>query len=134
MVHHDPPIFVVGFSSPVAKAKDSLRNILATKECVINIISESFVEAANSTSVDAPYGISEWDVAGLTGLDCEVVKCKRVGEAVVSVEARLDMVKEWESRTSGDKTGTMVVLEGLRFWVREDAVNEEGSLVDPAVS
>jgi hypothetical protein len=26
------------------------------------------------------------------------------------------------------------IVEGVKFWVREDAVNEEGSLIDPAVS
>lgn len=135
LVNHDPPLFVVGFSSSVASAKDSLRNLLDTKECVINIISDSFVEAANSTSINAPFGTSEWDVSGLTAdYSCEVVKCARVKEAVFSVEAKLEMVKEWESRVSGEKTGTMVVLEGVRFWAREDAVNEDRSLIDPAVS
>jgi flavin reductase (DIM6/NTAB) family NADH-FMN oxidoreductase RutF len=134
MVHHDPPMFVVGFSSPVAAAKDSLRNLLETGECVINIISDSFVEAANSTCIDAPPRASEWEVSGLTAEACDVVACARVKEAVFSVEARLEMVREWESRSSGTKTGTMVVLEGLRFWVREDAINEERSMVDPEVS
>ncbi|KHN99690.1 FMN-binding split barrel [Metarhizium album ARSEF 1941] len=133
MVSHDPPLFVVGFSSPLASAKDSLRNLVDTGECVINIISEPFVEAANSTSIDAPYGTSEWPVSGLTAEECDVVGCPRVGEAVVSVEAKLDMVKEWESRVSGNKTGTMVVLEGVRFWVRQDALNEDRNMVDPAV-
>ncbi|KAF5129716.1 hypothetical protein E5D57_006047 [Metarhizium anisopliae] len=133
MVNHDPPLFVVGFASSVASAKDSLRNLLESKECVINVISDSFVEAANSTSINAPYGTSEWDVSGLTAEECDVVKCPRVREAVFSVEAKLDMVKEWESRVSGQKTGVMVVLEGVRFWVREDAVNEDRNMIDPAV-
>ncbi|KAG8424360.1 hypothetical protein J3459_002604 [Metarhizium acridum] len=134
MVNHDPPLFVVGFASSIASAKDSLRNLLDSKECVINIISDSFVEAANSTSIDAPYGTSEWDVSGLTAEKCDVVKCPRVKEAIFSVEAKLDMLKEWESRVSGQKTGVMVVLEGVRFWVREDAINDDRNMVDPAVS
>ncbi|KAK2608803.1 hypothetical protein QQS21_002660 [Conoideocrella luteorostrata] len=137
MMNHDPPIFVIGFASPVSEAKDSLKNLLDTKEGVINIISDDYVEAANSTSINAPFGISEWDVSGLTPVRGEGgsqdVKAPRVKEAVFSVEVKLDMVKEWESRQTGRKTGTMVVLEGLRFWVREDAINEDRSLVDPAV-
>lgn len=137
VVNHDPPLFVVGFSSDAAKgAKDSLRNISETGECVINIISEHFVEAANATSINAPYGASEWDVSGLTPAgDCETVKCARVAEAVVSIEAKLDTLKEYESRaTPGKKTGSVAILEGTRFWVREDALNEDKNLVDPAVS
>lgn len=33
MVNHDPPVFVVGFSSSIAQAKDSLRNLLESGEC-----------------------------------------------------------------------------------------------------
>ncbi|KAI4596325.1 hypothetical protein KJ359_005454 [Pestalotiopsis sp. 9143b] len=135
MVNHDPPLFVLGFASGVERPKDTLKNLLESKECVVNIISEGFVEAANATSVDAPYGASEWDVSGLTPVkDCRDVKAARVSEAVFSVECRLESVREFESRaTPGKKTGCLVVVEGTNFWVREDAVNEERNLVDPAI-
>jgi flavin reductase (DIM6/NTAB) family NADH-FMN oxidoreductase RutF len=135
MMNHDPPMFVVGFSSSLAAAKDSLRNVSDSGECVINIISEHFIEAANSCSVDAPYGVSEWDISGLTpSYDCETVKCARVREAIVSIECKLDMLKEFDSKARpGNKSGTMAVFEGTRFWVREDALNEEKNLVDPGV-
>ncbi|KAM0665176.1 hypothetical protein ACQRIU_005437 [Beauveria bassiana] len=134
-VAHDPPIFVIGFSSSVADAKDTLKNLLDTKECVINIISETYVEAANSTSIDAPFGASEWNVSGLTpDYSCETVKCARVKEAVFSVEAKLDSYREWDSRAKpGSKSGTTVFLQGTRFWVREDALNDDKNLVDPAI-
>lgn len=139
MVSHDPPMFTIGFASPLTpeeKCKDTLRNLAATGECVINIISEHFAEAANATSVNAPYGVSEWDVSGLTpAYDCATVKCARVREAVFSVEAKLDSLREFESRSKpGSISGTLAIVEGTRFWVREDALNEERNLVDPAVS
>lgn len=85
--------------------------------------------------MDAPWGVSEWDVSGLTPVfDCEVVKAPRVKEAVFSVEVKIESVREWESRREGgEKTGVMVVLEGVRFWVRGDGIDEERSMVDPAV-
>lgn len=136
MVAHDPPTFMIGFSSNVAEAKDTLKNLLDSKECVINIISEQFIEAANSCSIDAPYGSDEWRVSGLTAdYSCETVKCARVKEAVFSVEAKLESYKEWDSRSKpGTKSGTCVFVEGSRFWVREDALNDQKNLVDPAVS
>ncbi|KAH7170187.1 hypothetical protein EDB81DRAFT_876230 [Dactylonectria macrodidyma] len=135
MVNHDPPLFVVGIASGLDRAKDTLRNVVDTGECVINIISEPFLEAANAASANAPYGVSEWDISGLTPVeDCETVKSARVGEAIVSIEAKLDTVKEYESRAKpGNKSGTVLILEGTRFWVREDAINEEKNLVDPEV-
>lgn len=42
--------------------------------------------------------------------------------------------QEFDSRqTPGSKSGTLAVIEGTRFWVREDAINAEHNLVDPAV-
>ncbi|KAF2011160.1 flavo protein-like protein oxygenase [Aaosphaeria arxii CBS 175.79] len=133
-VNHDPPIFVVGFAGSLANAKDTLRNLLDTKEAVVNIISEEFVEAANFTSINAPEGISEWPLSGLTPAKSKIVKPDRVAEAVFSTEATLVEVREWESKaTPGKKTGVTAFLEGVRFWVREDAINAEGNIIDPKV-
>lgn len=139
MITHDPPLFVIGFVGSLEKAeaaKHTLHNLHETGECTINMISEQFVEAANSTSINAPYGVSEWAVSGLTpAYDCETVKPARVKEAVFSIEGRLHSVKEFESRSKpGTISGTMAVVEGTRFWVREDAINDERNIIDPAVS
>ncbi|KAL2263336.1 hypothetical protein VTK26DRAFT_7216 [Humicola hyalothermophila] len=136
LIGHDPPLFVIGFASPLEAsrgAKDSLRNLHATGECVINLVGEGIVEAANAASVNAPYGVSEWDVAGLTPCyDCETVpRVARAREAAFAIEGKLESVREFESRaTPGKVTATLAVIEGTRFWVREDAVNEERNLVD----
>ncbi|KAF2660006.1 hypothetical protein K491DRAFT_688608 [Lophiostoma macrostomum CBS 122681] len=134
LISHDPPLFTLGFSGGYARAKDTLSNLLATKECVINIISESFIEAANYTSINAPEGVSEWAFSGLTEEKSRVVKPSRVKEAVFSVECVLVETREWESKVEkGKKTGVLGIVEGVRFWVREDAVDREGVLIDPAV-
>jgi flavin reductase (DIM6/NTAB) family NADH-FMN oxidoreductase RutF len=136
LINHDPPMFVLGFAGGLDKAKDSLKNLLDTKEACINIISEDYIEAANYTSINAPPGVSEWPLSGLTRENCKVVKPGRVKEAVFSVEAKLVSEHEWTSRnpdTPGKKTGVTVFLEGVNFWAREDAVDEKGVLIDPAV-
>lgn len=134
VINHDPPIFIVGYAGGFDKAKDSLRNLVDSGECVINIISEHFLEAANATSVNAPYGVSEWALTGLTPAPCKDVKASRVKEAIFSVEGKLVETKEFESRaTPGKKTGVLAIIEGVRFWAREDAINEDRNIIDPAV-
>ncbi|CAH0048994.1 unnamed protein product [Clonostachys solani] len=137
VVSEDPPLLAVGFArpGPDRASKDSLRNLRETGECVVNIISEHFVEAANAASVDAPHGVSEWTLSGLTPAgDCETVACARVKEAVFSIEAKLDYVREYDSRVvEGRKGGTIAILEATRFWVREDALNEDQNLIDISV-
>ncbi|KAM0263025.1 hypothetical protein ACHAQJ_001403 [Trichoderma viride] len=132
---HDPPTFAVGFAHPQTGPKDSFVNVRDTKECVINIISEHFIEAANSTSIDTPYGTSEWNVAGLTAdYSCETVKAPRVKEAIFSIEAKLESIKEIESRANpGRASGWLVVFEGTRFWARDDALSENQDYVSPEI-
>ena len=134
MINHDPPLFIIGYAGGFDNAKDSLKNLSESGECVINIISEHFIEAANACSINAPYGESEWSLSGLTPAPCTTVKASRVKEAVFSVEGKLESTKEFESKgTPGKKTGVLAIVEGTRFWVREDAINEEKNLIDPAV-
>ena len=135
MISHDPPLFVLGFAGGVLNAKDSLANLLKNEECTLNIISQDFIEAANYTSVNAPQGVSEWAFSGLHPAKSSVVKPDRVQEAVFNIEAKLVKSMEWESKsTPGKKTGVTVIVEGVNFWVREDAVDEQGVLIDPEVS
>ena len=134
VVSHDPPVFTVGFASSIENSKDTLKNLVETGECVINIISEHFVEAANATAIDAPYGLSEWALTGLHPAPSKTVKCSRVQEAVFSIEGQLMNTQEFESRrTPGKKTNTLAVIEGTNFWVREDALNDDKNLIDPNV-
>lgn len=134
MVNHDPPVFAIGISGGLATAKDTLANIASSKECVLNIISEHFIEAANATSVNAPYGTSEWALSGLHKAPCTFVKPARVKEAIFSVECKLMELREFDSRAQpGKKSGTLVLLEGVNFWAREDAINEEKNIIDPSV-
>lgn len=131
VVNHDPPIFCVGFSGGRGNPKDTCRNVLETGECVINIISEWFIEAANYTSTNAPPSISEWEVSGLTPVPSRFVKPARVKESAFSIEAKLVAHHEWTSPTSGKATGVTCLFQGINFWVREDVVNEQGSIIDP---
>jgi flavin reductase (DIM6/NTAB) family NADH-FMN oxidoreductase RutF len=137
LMNHDPPIFVLGFAGAMDKAKDTLKNLLDTEECTINIITEEYIEAANYTSINAPDGISEWSFSGLHGAKSTHVKPDRVKEAVFSLEGKLVSTTEWTSKnpaTPDKKTGVTAFVEGVNFWVREDAIDKQGVLIDPAVS
>ncbi|KAJ5743073.1 hypothetical protein N7533_010175 [Penicillium manginii] len=117
--------------APFSYSQDTLKNLNETGECVINIISEHFVEAANATAINAPYGVSEWETSGLTQAPTSVVKAARVKESILAIEAKLVEVKEFESRAvPGKKSSVLAIVEGVRFWAREDAIDEERSLID----
>lgn len=133
VMNTEPPIFVLGFSGSKANPKDTLRNILETEELTINIISEWFIEAANFCAVNLPYEVNEWELSGLTPVPLEEVKPPHVAESSFSVEAKLVDTHEWKLRRDPQKaTGVMCIVEGVRFHVREDLINEEQNVVDIA--
>jgi flavin reductase (DIM6/NTAB) family NADH-FMN oxidoreductase RutF len=59
VVGHDPPALIIGFSARPSRPKDTQKNLVETGECVINIVSAHFIEAANGTSLDIPADESE---------------------------------------------------------------------------
>ncbi|GMG19463.1 unnamed protein product [Ambrosiozyma monospora] len=133
LANHDPPLFTLGLSGGQGRLKDTCRNILDTEECTINIISEWFIEAANFTCTDAPADVDEWKLAGLTPLQSVKVKPEHVAESAFSVECKLVTHHKWFSKVDPSRqTGTLLILEGVNFHVREDMVDEDFTNVDPA--
>lgn len=132
---HDPPTFVIGHAYGVSSPKDSLTNLQQTKECVINILTEDILEASNASALPTPYGISEWALTGLTPGPCKDVKPSRIVEAVFAVECTLVATHEVMSKSQPGKIANVItILEGSRFWVREDVVDAERKHIDPAKS
>jgi flavin reductase (DIM6/NTAB) family NADH-FMN oxidoreductase RutF len=126
VVDHDPPMFIVGFSSRAKREKDTFRNLKETGECVINTVSEDMIEAVNATSIDAPFGVSEWHVSGLTEAPTSTVRAPRVKESVFSIEGKVVDIKEFRDREKeGLSVAANVLIKASRFWVREDATNDE---------
>ena len=41
--------------------------------------------------------------------------------------------KEFQSLATGKKTGVLAIVEGIRFHVREDALNDEQNIIDPNI-
>ena len=83
-----PPI--IGFASN--GAKDSPANAEDTGEFCWNLVSRDLAEAMNTTSAEAPAGVDEFELAGLTPAGSRVVQAPHVGEARVVFECRTTQV------------------------------------------
>ncbi len=68
--------------------KDSVRNIEATGEFVVNLATWPLREQMNTTAIPAPHGVDEFEVAGLTKAASELVAAPRVAESPVHMECR----------------------------------------------
>jgi flavin reductase (DIM6/NTAB) family NADH-FMN oxidoreductase RutF len=84
-VGHDPAVAIISvLAHPDGRLKDTANNILATKEFVINLVSEPLAEAMNITCVDAPPGTNELELAELKTAPSIKVKPPRVSESPVA--------------------------------------------------
>src|SRR5262245_44912939 len=86
---HDPAVAMVSvLAHPEARLKDTANNILATKEFVINLVSETVAEAMNITCIDAPPGVNELELANLKTVASMKVKPPRVAASPAAFECR----------------------------------------------
>lgn len=88
LVAHDPPHVMIGSSG----RKDTLTNIEATDEFVVNVTTEHVLEAMNATAVDAPPEVDEFALVGVTPAPSRTVAPPRVAEALAHLECRLAQV------------------------------------------
>ncbi|MCM2351420.1 MAG: flavin reductase family protein [Bacteriovoracaceae bacterium] len=66
--------------------KDTVKNILREKEFVLNFCTEDNYAKVNLASTELTYGEDEFVFSGLTPIDSEIVKAKRVKESPVQFE------------------------------------------------
>ena len=90
IVSSDPPIVAISFSkAPDRDEKDTLSNILARGEFVVNMVPEELAEAMNTTATNAPKGLDETELAGLEMLPSAVVDVPRIAGSPASLECKL---------------------------------------------
>ena len=111
----------------LSSVKDTLGNIAAMKEFVLNIVSEDFVGKMNQTAAEVEPEIDEWELSGLTPVASESVRPPRVGESRMQMECRLLRLVVASDRPLG---GTLVLGEVLRFHVAEEIVSDK-LIIDP---
>ncbi|CAI5472216.1 unnamed protein product [Closterium sp. Yama58-4] len=133
-VAHNPPMLAIGHCWSSGKPKDSLRNILDTRELVVALISDWFVEAANHTCGPFPPEVDEMERAGLTAVPSVVVKPPRVAESAVNMECVVRHTYDVTDR-DGNVTTTVVLVEVVMFHFSEHVVtrtpNTGKLIVDP---
>ncbi|KAG5645282.1 hypothetical protein DXG03_006584 [Asterophora parasitica] len=133
-VSSNPPVISVSIIRPPPGhgAKDTLRNILATKGFTVNIVSEPWVVHADAASIDAPEDVSEWPLSGLTQVPSIHVQAPRVKESAFSLELELLQTIDIHDPTTSTATTTLVLGSVKYIHIRNDVLNARTGTVDPA--
>ena len=127
----DPP--VVCFSPLIrgdGERKDTVKNIEATGEFVLNIVSEEFAKQMNACSEEFDADVDEFQVTGLTPVPSDLVKPPKVAEAKVHIECKLrDIIRFGKNFLAGN----LVLGDVLLMDVDDALFTEVGGLmlIDP---
>lgn len=124
----DPPMVMLALAwHPGGRPKDTTRNILASREFVVNAVPRRLLETMVQTSGDYPPDVSEAQVAGLELAPSRKVAPPRLAASPVHLECRL----EREVRL-GRKLDTSLVLGEVVHVAADDAVLDAKGNIDPA--
>jgi flavin reductase (DIM6/NTAB) family NADH-FMN oxidoreductase RutF len=86
----DNPVVVgIGCGPRSGKVKDTLANIEATGQFVVNLVSAANADQMNITAIDFPHGVNEIAEAGLSTAPSLKVKVPRIAESPVALECEI---------------------------------------------
>lgn len=105
----NPPVLCVVQVTPRDRAqKDTLRNLAAGGDCVVNIVSHKLAEQMNASCGDYPPEVSEFDKAGLAKSVSNKVNAPGVQDAIVRFECT---VRELKTIADNPMGGSMMLLD-----------------------
>jgi flavin reductase (DIM6/NTAB) family NADH-FMN oxidoreductase RutF len=120
-----PPTVLFSPGRRTGTPKDTLSNVLASREFTVSVVDERLAEAMNVTSGEYLPDIDEFELANLTSRPGDVVAAPLVSEAPAGLECRVTHVVE----LTDPPTNTVVFGEVVRIHVRSDLL--DGTRIDP---
>ncbi len=119
-----PPTIAFSCSARESGKKDTLKNIEATGDFVVNIVDDDCAEAMNLSSGDYPPDVDEFAVTRLTPLPGAVVRAPRVKEAPINMECRMVQI------VPVGKKANLVLGEVVQWHVRDDVYDPKTGRLD----
>ena len=119
----NPPIMIFSpaRSGRTNESKDTYNNVKEVPEVVINVVTHDMVHQMSLAS--SPYGsdVSEFEKAGFTSLESDMITPPRVKESPVQFECKVNEVIEL-----GDQggAGNLIICEVLRIHLKESLLDQ----------
>ncbi|WP_414441507.1 flavin reductase family protein [Burkholderia sp. 22PA0106] len=127
LVSTAPPVVMFSCNAPADRhEKDTVTNIRETGEFVTNLVSWALREPMNMSSIDAPYGTDEFELAGLEKAPSVMVKPPRVAASPASMECRLLRILDIEPTGPGETFSRVVFGRIVGVHLDERFVGADG--------
>ena len=120
----DPPQVMFSEEAPIAynKHKDSLTNILSTKEFVVNFATLKTCKKMALSSIDAPSDVDEFKFTKLKKRKSKKVIAPSVAESPVNLECKL--LKTLKLKSNSNKYGTIVIGEVIGIFINNKFIKK----------
>lgn len=123
-----PPtvLFCPMIRSTDGNTKDTLNNVKATGEFVVNIVSEELASSMVATSVEIAADVNEFELTGLATSPSVAVRPPRVAESPIHFECKVSQIVEVGNQPGGGSVvlGEIVHLHvDERVLIGEDKIN-----------
>lgn len=122
-VGEDPPHVMFSTVRPNNSNKDTLNNVLTTKQFIVNMVVEDIVEQMNTTSQSVASEINEFELAGLTAIPSLKVKAPRVKESPITMECELVHHYTLEDNKHGG--ATIIIGRVVMFHIDESVLLDD---------
>ncbi len=126
-VGEDPPHLMFSTVRTGNKNKDTLNNVLANKQFVVNLVTEETVEQMNMTAQSVNADVDEFQLANLTPIDSIFIKPKRVKESYVHFECEMVHHYFLEDHKNG---GACIVIGKIITMHINDEILMEGNRIN----
>jgi flavin reductase (DIM6/NTAB) family NADH-FMN oxidoreductase RutF len=123
----NPPILIFSPSRRVRDntTKDTLENVLKTKEAVICMVNQEIVHQMSLSSTEYSSDINEFEKSGLTELKASKVKPSLVKESPVNFECKVNDVI---SMGNEGGAGSLVICEVVAIHADEEIFDENNNI------
>jgi len=124
-----PPVVVF---SPVNRIsddskKDTLKNVISSKECVIALANTKIVQQVSLASGNYDSNIDEFKKAGFTKKKATLIDVNLINEAPVNFECKVTQIVELGSKGGA---GNLVICEILKIHIDENVFDHDNK-IDP---
>ena len=125
----NPPILIF---SPVRRvrnntSKHTLDNVLQVKECVISLVTKNIAQQVSLSSCEFDAEINEFEKAGFTEINSDLVNPPRVKESPINFECKVNNVIHLGEQGGA---GSLVLCEVLKMHI-DEAILDDNNAIDP---
>ena len=123
-VAYTPPqvMFAASFKPHTKEYKDSVTNILKTKEFVVNFVTKTMSQKMNKSSIDAPDDIDEFNFSKIKKRKSKVDQVPSVAESPVNLECKFLKKIDLKSSIKNKYHNKIIIGEVVGIYIKNQYI------------